>query len=334
MIDLRSDTVTKPTSLMRRAMAEAECGDDGYGEDPTVARLEEAAAELLGQESALFVVSGTMANQVALRTLTQPGDVVIVGARAHLCQFERGASARNALVQLHTLDDRTGAPEPEAVRATVADYRAIGVQPALVAFENTHMPSGGTPLDPRRFEQLRAAAQTVPVYVDGARIANAAVALRVQPSALTLGVALVSLCLSKGLGAPMGSLLAGHRDTIARARVERQALGGRLRQAGVVAAAGLVALGEWESVLARDHELAGELAARLGKGLGMERVRWAGTNMVLVEVDEPRTALARLRELGVAANAISATSLRFVTHRDLRDEDIEVAAGRILEALA
>lgn len=331
MIDLRSDTVTQPTEAMRRAMASARCGDDGYGEDPTVRELEERAAGLLGMEAALFVASGTMANQVALRTLTTPGSVVVVGSRAHLCQFERGASARNALVQLHTLADDDGAPTVEAVADVVATYRAIGVQPALMAIENTHMPSGGTPLDPVRTGALADAATATPLYIDGARLLNAAVALGVEPSVLTERATMVSTCFSKGLGAPMGSVVAGSVELIERARAERQALGGRLRQAGIVAAGALVALDEWRSVLGRDHERAASLRDRVVAALGDARVRWGGTNMVLVDVDAPVEVLARLREAGVLANAIGPRTLRFVVHRDLSDTDVTDAAATIAE---
>jgi len=331
MIDLRSDTLTRPTPAMRAAMAEAEVGDDGYSEDPTVRRLEEASAALLGTEAALFVVSGTMANQVALRTLAAPGALVLVGARAHLCQFERGASARNALVQLHTLDDTSGAPEAAAVHEVVADYLAIGVKPALLAIENTHMPSGGVPIDADRTRSLAKAAGSAALYVDGARIANAAVALGADPAELAAAATLVSMCFSKGLGAPMGSVLAGPRELIERARAERQALGGRLRQAGIVAAAALVALDGWREVLARDHERARTLADVLAEGLGRARVAWGGTNMVLLAAPDAPALVARLRSAGVAANAIGARTVRFVTHRDLDDGAIVRAAERIVE---
>jgi len=335
VIDLRSDTVTQPTLEMRRAMAEAEVGDDGYGEDPSVRALEERVAALLGHEAGLFVASGTMGNQVALRTLTAPGEVVVVGRRAHLLQFELGASARNAGVQFVTLADDPGYPDPKEVARAVAEYRALGHPVALVALENTHMPSGGRPIAPEVLSALHEAADGTPIYVDGARIWNAATALQVAPSCLAEGAVMVSTCLSKGLGAPVGSVVVGARDLIARARRERARLGGRLRQAGIVAAGGLYALDHHLQRLADDHARARRLAIAIAAQLPHDRADCleVATNVVLVRVPDPQAALRALREAGVLANVLPEGVLRLVTHLDVGDEDIDVAAARIVEVL-
>jgi threonine aldolase len=335
VIDLRSDTVTRPSTGMRRAMAEAEVGDDGYGEDPTVRALEEGVARMLGHEAGLFVASGTMGNQVALRTLTAPGEVVVVGRRAHLVQFELGASARNAGVQFVTLPDDPGFPDPDEVARAIAEYRTLGHPVALVALENTHMPSGGRPIDLGALAALRAAADGTPVYVDGARLWNAAVALEVPPARLVEGTVLVSTCLSKGLGAPMGSVVVGDHETIARARRERARLGGRLRQAGIVAAGGCYALDHHLERLRDDHARAQRLGALIGAQLPRDRADCleVPTNVLLVRVPHPQAALGALRERGVLANVLPGGVLRFVTHLDVDDDDIDVAAARIVEVL-
>src|SRR5688572_2637641 len=242
---------------MRRAMAEAEVGDDGFGDDPTVRRLEAAFAERVGKEASLFVPSGTMANQIALRILAPPGTVVLAGRRQHVVVRESAAAGRNAAAQLVTLDDADGTIDPEEVARWMADARVGWAEPSAVFVEDTHGEVGGRvwPL-----EQLAAvAAAGLPLHLDGARLWNAAVASGTSVDVRAAGATTVTCCVSKGLGAPVGSLLAGPTDVVARARVERKRLGGAMRQVGVLAAAGLVALDRVER-LAEDHERAKRLA--------------------------------------------------------------------------
>jgi threonine aldolase len=335
VIDLRSDTVTKPSPAMRAFMIEAEVGDDGYGEDPTVSALERRVAALTGFEAGLFVASGTMGNQVALRTLTQPGDPVIVSARAHLLQFEAGASAKNSSIQLLAVDDRHGYPDPDQVADLVRQYRRLHNPIRLIAVENTHMPSGGLPIDQAVMNAIIEAADGTPIYIDGARLWNAAVALEVTPAQLSQGAIAVSTCLSKGLAAPMGSVLSGSQEFIERARVERARLGGRLRQAGIMAAGGLYALDHNMSRLADDHRRAKSLATSISTQLpsATADVLEVRTNIVLLRVQDPQQYVARLHEHGVLCNVLPAGDVRLVTHYDLDDRAIELAASRILASL-
>jgi len=327
-VDLRSDTVTCPSPEMRRAMAEASVGDAGYDEDPTVGALERRYCELVGKEAALFVPSGIMANQIALRTLTRPGDIVVAGGHQHLLQFERGASARNAGVQFHTVTDSQGVFEMEEVGSILADYEAIANPVSLVAFENTHMPSGGTPWNVDDVARLREVVGQTPIFCDGARLFNAVVATGASADALVEGVDMVTSCVSKGLGAPMGSVLAGSRRLIERAKKERLSLGGRLRQAGVVAAAGLIALSDPQiASLEIDHRYAKALAAGLEKCWGAQALAVTDvlTNIVIVRSGDPQSLVRTLSERGVLCNAIGPHAVRFVTHRDLSDDAIAEA---------
>jgi threonine aldolase len=328
-VDLRSDTVTRPTPEMRRAMADAEVGDDGFGDDPTVARLEAAVAERLGKEAAVFVPSGTMANQVALRVLAPPGTVVLCGRRQHVVVREAGAAGLNAGAQLVTLDDVDGTIDPAEVARWVADAGS-GWAPASAAFvEDTHGEVGGRvwPLD--RLHDVAGAG--LPVHLDGARLWNAAVASGASPAQRAAPATTVSTCLSKGLGAPVGSLVAGPADLVALARVERKRLGGTLRQVGVLAAAGLVALDRVER-LQEDHDRARRLAEAAA-------ARWPGsvdpalveTNIVLVAVPHVGAVLRHLADRGVAALASRAGTIRMVTHADLDDADVDRAVTAIAD---
>jgi threonine aldolase len=243
-IDLRSDTVTTPTPEMRRAMADAEVGDDVYGEDPTVNRFQERAAELLGKETALYVPSGTMANQLALRVLARPGTEVLCAARAHVFRYEAAAAAWNSAVQLHPFPDEDGLLDVGVLDETVQDAGHHSPAVSLIAIENTHMPTCGRAW---RVEEVAAVGALgrrggIALYCDGARIWNASVALGVPARDLVAPATAVMFCVSKGLGAPVGSVLCGPGDLIREAREHRQRLGGAMRQAGVIAAAGLVAL--------------------------------------------------------------------------------------------
>jgi threonine aldolase len=329
-VDLRSDTVTRPTPAMRAAMAEAEVGDDGFGDDPTVHRLEAAFAELVGKEAALFVPSGTMANQIALRVLAPPGSVALCGQRSHLVVRELGAAGTNGGAQLVTLDDADGTLDPDEVARWAADATRGWAAPAAVLVEDTHGEVGGRvwPLD----RLAAVAAVGLPVHLDGARLWNAAVASGSSPAQRASVATTVTACVSKGLGAPVGSLLAGPAELVARARVERKRLGGAMRQVGILAAAGLLAL-ERIDRLAEDHERAHALAKAAA-------TRWPGsvdpalveTNIVRVEVPSVDAVLAHLASRGVLAVPGSATVVRFVTHCDLDDDDIARAVAAIAEA--
>ncbi len=329
-VDLRSDTVTRPTPEMREAMATAEVGDDGFGDDPTVIRLEADFATLLGKEAAVFVPSGTMANQIALRVLVPSGGVALCGRRAHVVVREAGAAGLNAGAQLVTLDDADGTLDPAEVALAVADARVGWAAPVAVLAEDTHGEVGGRVWP---IERLQALADVgVPLHLDGARIWNAAVASGCTPAARAAGATTVSACLSKGLGAPIGSLLAGPRELVRAARVERKRLGGGMRQVGILAAAGLVALGRIDR-LAEDHARARRLAEAVA-------ARWPGsidlasvhTNIVRFTVGDPGVVLRHLADQGVLAVPGSATVVRLVTHADVDDADVERTVAAIASA--
>jgi threonine aldolase len=335
-IDLRSDTVTRPTPEMRKAMAEAEVGDDVYGEDPTVNRLEARAAEILGMEAALFVPSGTMGNAIAIRILTQRGDEVLVERRSHVVRYELSGMSVLSGVLPRMVDAPGGHLTPDHVRAAVAPRAYYKSDVSLVVLENTHNLGGGTVQRVEEVQAVVAAARECGfrVHLDGARIWNAAVALGVPPAALAKGVDTVMSCLSKGLCAPVGSVLASSRERIEEARRARKLLGGGMRQTGILAAAGLVALDTLVPRLAEDHANARLLGEALGRGKGV-RVAPVETN-ILVATLEGRTApdvVADLRREGVLANAMDASTIRLVTHRDVSREDCERAAGAIERAL-
>jgi threonine aldolase len=335
-IDLRSDTVTKPTPEMRRAMAEAEVGDDVYGEDPTVNRLEQRAAEVLGMEAALFVPSGTMGNAIAVRLLTGRGDEVLVERRSHVVRFELAGISLISGAMPRMVDAARGHVTPEQVRQAFAPYAYYKSDVRLVMLENTHNLGGGTVQGVAEQRAVIAAARECgfKVHLDGARIWNAAVALGVTPATLTQGVDSVMTCLSKGLCAPAGSLVASTRERISEARRIRKLLGGGMRQAGVLAAAGLVALETLVPRLAEDHANARLLGEGLARGRDV-KLAPVETNIV-VGVLESRTApeaVAALRDQGVLAAAMDAQTLRFTTHRDVSRADCERAAGIVEKVL-
>lgn len=327
MIDLRSDTVTLPTPEMRAAMADAEVGDDVYGEDPTVNRLESLAAALLGKEAALLTPSGVMANQLALRVLATPGTEVLCGERAHIYRYEQAASAGNAGVQLHPLRDVDGRPTLDALGAAIADREHHLAPISALAIENTHMPACGRPVPADEVDAMARVAKDagLAVHCDGARIWNASVALDVAPMELAAAVDTVMFCLSKGLGAPVGSLLCGSHEVIARARTERARLGGAMRQAGVIAAAGLVALETMVDRLADDHtrarRLAEALADRFPESVDPRAVE---TNIVCVDAARvPHRLVDRLEAFGIRSGTLDARTVRFVTHKDVDDDGID-----------
>jgi len=331
VVDLRSDTVTRPTPVMRRAMAEAEVGDDVYGEDPTVNALEAAFAERVGKAAAVFVPSGTMGNQLAVRVLARPGTLVICGARAHLAVHEAGAGSYNSGVQLHPLADPGGRLDPAGVRWVVEAAAHHQPDPGLLWLEDTYMHAAGAVLTPDELGAIVAAAGGVPVHLDGARLWNAEVASGIPAAAFAAHATTVMCCLSKGLCAPVGSLLAGPVDVIAQARVERSRFGGAMRQAGVLAAAGLVALSSMIDRLAEDHVRARLLAEAVverwpDQAGEMDRVE---TNIVTFARPDAEALIAHLGAEGVLASTIAPGVVRLVTHHDVGDDGLDRARKAI-----
>jgi threonine aldolase len=334
MVDLRSDTVTLPSRAMRQAMFEAELGDDVYSEDPTVNRLEAMAAARLAKEAALFVASGTMANLVCLLAHCRRGDEAIMGRLAHTFLFEAGGSAVVGGIHPSTVPN-----QPDGtldLHDTEAAIRPRGnshyPHSRLICLENTHNRCGGTVLTPGYMAEVRALADRhgLAIHLDGARIFNAAVALGVPPPALTRDADSVSFCLSKGLAAPVGSLVCGSREFIHQARRHRKMLGGGMRQAGVLAAAGIVALDTMVDRLSQDHANARRLAEGLSELAGiMIDPEQVPTNIVIFEMApdaiSPEELVAGLAQMGVRLNAIGGRRLRAVTHCDVQSEDIDYA---------
>ncbi|MCM3141236.1 low-specificity L-threonine aldolase [Brevibacillus sp. MER 51] len=336
-IDLRSDTVTKPTEEMLRAMAEAEVGDDVYREDPTVNRLEAIAAEILGKEAALFVTSGTQGNQVAVLTHCVNGDEVIAEADSHIFYYEGGAMSALAGVQTRTLVGERGALRAEEVERAVRGNNIHFPRTKLICLENTHNRAGGAVISVAQMKSVYAIAQKhgIPVHLDGARLFNAAVAQGVAVSELSAFADTVQICLSKGLSAPVGSILAGDRAFIEEARWWRKKLGGGMRQAGYLAAPGIIALTRMTERLAEDHERAQQLAKGLRQlSLQVEQVE---TNIVLVNTDSiGQTAvgfLERLEEKGVLAVDFDEYVIRFTTHRHITDQHIETVVAAVEQLL-
>jgi threonine aldolase len=331
VIDLRSDTVTQPTDEMRAAMAAARVGDDGSGEDPTVNELEEYFAHLVGKESAVLVPSGVMANQVVLRSLTSPGDMVVAGRHSHVASFEMGAAAANSAVQFALLDDLAGRLQPQDVAAAIADEEHHQPHVSLVCLENTLMFPGGTVVTTAEMSALAVAAAGRPIHLDGARLFNAAVASGESPAELSAAATTVTACLSKGLCAPIGSVVAGPLEVMQRVRVERKRLGGAMRQAGFIAAAGLVGLRTMIPLLAEDHRRAQCLATAIAtlfpsSGLDAREVR---TNIVVFDVDGASILVRRLKDLGVLCDTLSPRRVRLVTHAGVDDAQIDRAIGAL-----
>lgn len=332
-IDLRSDTVTKPTEEMILAMAQAEVGDDVYQEDPTVNRLEEIAADLLGKEAALFVTSGTQGNQVAVLTHCVNGDEVILEAESHLFYYESGAMAALAGVQTRTLPGERGAMNAVDVEKAIRGNNIHFPRTKLICMENTHNRAGGAILTPEQMKEVYDVAQKhrVPVHLDGARLFNAAAALSVDVRALTKYTDTVQVCLSKGLSAPVGSILAGDRDFIAEARWWRKKLGGGMRQAGYLAAPGIIALTQMTGRLAEDHIHAQQLEKGL-RELELD-VAPVDTNIVLVNTASRQLTavdfISRLSDKGVLASDFDEYVTRFTTHRHISENDI----SRVLEII-
>jgi threonine aldolase len=341
VIELRSDTLTQPTPGMRQAIANAVVGDEQKREDPTVLELESRAAALLGHEASVYLPTATMANQIAIRILTEPGDVVIAEEHSHLFIAEQGGPAAHSGLFTRPLPGFAGRLAPEQIRAVMTDPRS-GHEPVtkLVSLENTHNSSGGRvwPLD-----ELSALVDTarelgLRVHLDGARVVNAAVALGVPAAAIGGRFDTVTLCLSKGLGCPLGAVVAGSEELMVKARRAKHLFGGAMRQAGIVAAAGVYALDHHVERLAEDHARARRLAeglAAAGLAIDLEAVE---TNFVQLDVEPfgitKWDALARLNEHGVGLSAtVHPTRLRAVTHLDVSDDDIDRAIDLIPRAL-
>jgi threonine aldolase len=332
-VDLRSDTLTRPTPEMRRAMAEAEVGDDDYGEDPTVNRLQDEFAEVTGKAAAIYVPSGTMGNQIALRLLTRPGDAVVAGARQHIVVYEEGAGPINAGVTFLTMADRAGWLDPGDVEAAIESERHHQPHVGLIAIEDTHMAAGGRvwPAEASAAVEAVADRHRVPIHLDGARLWNAEVASGVAVATRAAAATTVMSCLSKGLGAPVGSLLAGPADLIEEAKRERKRLGGTMRQAGVIAAAALVAMRAPRDRLADDHARAARLAEAVAErwpGIGFDPAA-VETNIVVFEPPDPDGLLAHLGAGGVLAQTIGPGRVRLVSHSDVDDDDIDLACQLI-----
>ena len=331
VIDLRSDTVSKPTEAMRRAMYEAEVGDDVFGDDPTVNRLQEMAAERLGKEAALFVPSGTMGNQLCLRTLAHPGDEVIVHESAHVLNYEGGSAAALSGLQLRPLPGLLGLLDPVEVESAIRPRAEHFARTGAIEIENTHNSSGGTiwPLEQMRAVAGVARTHRIPVHLDGARLWNAHIATGTPLHAYAETCDSVSVCFSKGLGAPAGSVLAGSKEFVEEARNNRKRYGGAMRQVGILAAGALYALDNNLSRLADDHDNAVRLASFLREVPGLRIVHPVQTNILIVDVGalglDSEHALKALKEHGVLCGMASRQKLRFVTHLDVSTRRVELA---------
>ena len=339
MVELRSDTFTTPTAEMRRAMAEAEVGDDVWGEDPTAIDLQEHCAGIFGKEAGLFVPTGTMGNEITIKVFTQPGDEVIAESTAHIVLYERGAPAAISGVLLRTIDAPDGRLDPGAVAALIRRQSDHASGTALVCIENTHNARGGrvVPLDTVQAIASVAHEAGVPVFLDGARIFNASVATGTSVSAYAAEVDALSFCFSKGLGAPIGSMLVGSADFIARARHVRGMLGGGMRQVGVICAAARVAIDTSVERLAEDHGNAMRLACGFADALpGSVDPATVDTNMVFADVGERdvEAVVDAMAADGVLVASSGPTVFRAVTHRDVSRGGVERAISAFGRAVA
>jgi threonine aldolase len=337
MIDLRSDTVTKPSPAMREAMARAPVGDDVYGEDPTVNRLQDMAAALVGKSAALFVPTGTMANQLSIRVQTQPGQEIVVESKSHIVRYEQGAAGALSGVQLHWVVGERGIMSAEQVETAMRPRDPHTVQTALICVENTHNSGGGAVYPVATIQQIHAVATKhgIPMHLDGARLFNAVAASGVSAAEYARLFDTVSFCLSKGLGAPAGSLIAtNNTHLLDKLRRFRRMYGGAMRQSGILAAAGIYALEHHIARLAEDHDHAKQLARALTKipcvSLNPDHVE---TNIIVFDVRghqlPPADLVAALKKEGLLLNAIGGTSFRAVTHLDISAQDIQ-QAGQII----
>ena len=339
LIDLRSDTVTRPTPEMRAAMASAEVGDDVYGEDPTVNLLESRAAAVFGREAALFVPTGTMGNQIAIRLLTQPGQEIICESRAHILDYEMATAAVFSGCLIRAVPTERGTFTWNDIEPVIYKRGSFRAATGLIEIENTANLTGGrcTPLPVMEEIWDHAKERKLPVHLDGARIFNASVALGVDVKTLTRGFDTIMFCLSKGLGAPVGSMVVGSADLMEQARIYRKALGGGMRQAGVLAAAGLIALEEMPARLHQDHANARLLAETLsnieGVSIDLDAVE---TNIVIFRVTGTLSAselVARLKARGVLTSTIGPDTIRLVTHHDVSRAACITAAEALTEEI-
>jgi threonine aldolase len=342
MIDLRSDTVTLPTEAMRRAMAEAEVGDDVYGEDPTVNRLERRAAEVLGKQAALFVPTGTMGNTIAVKLHTEPGQEVICDHRAHILDWELAMTAWFSGCLIRPVTATDGILRWSDIEAATKPRGENWAPTALVSLEHPHNMGGGTLYRLEDLDEIceRAHERGLKIHLDGARIFNAAAATGVEPARIAKTADTVMFCLSKGLAAPVGSMLVGTSEAIAKGRLYRKRLGGGMRQAGVLAAAGLIALEEMPKRLGQDHANAKFLAERMAAlpGIDIDPSRVC-TNIVIFSIARTGVAFAefsaRLKSRGVLVSSPgNPACVRMVTHLNISREDCERAVGAVAEALA
>jgi threonine aldolase len=338
VVDLRSDTVTKPSAEMRRAMMEAEVGDDVYGEDPTINRLEQRAAEIFGREGAIFVPTGTMGNQIAIKVHTRPGQEIICEERAHIKDYEMAMMAQFSGCLPRTVAGEDGILSWGLVRRKIQPSTYYVAQTGLIALENTHNMAGGAVTPTEAVDEICEGAHNagLPVHMDGARIFNAAAALGQHVSEITRSLDSIMFCLSKGLGAPVGSMLVGSRNFIKQARIYRKSLGGGMRQAGILAAAGLIALEQGPKRLHEDHANAKFLAEELARipGINIDAAK-VQTNILIFDITGTGMTTAqfaqRLAERNVLANGINPELMRFVTHLDVDRAGCEHAIRAIEE---
>jgi len=337
VIDLRSDTVTKPTAAMRASMAAAEVGDDVYGEDPTVNKLEQRAAEIFEREAAVFVPTGSMGNQVAIRLHTHHGQEVICEARAHILEWEMGTMAAFSGCVVRAVPGEHGVLTWAKIQAAIAPKLYYRAQTGLIEVENTHNMAGGTVTPLPVMEEIWAGARAagLPTHLDGARIFNAAAYLGKSVADLTCGFDTVMFCLSKGLGAPVGSMLVGSKELMHRARIFRKMLGGGMRQVGVLAAAGLIALEEMPWRLHEDHANARLLAEAIAgcEAAEIDLVTVQTNILVFTVRDDAAAVVKALKAEGVLSNATGPHSVRLVTHHDVSRADCECAAEVLVRVL-
>ncbi|MCA1053915.1 low-specificity L-threonine aldolase [Rossellomorea aquimaris] len=332
MIDLRSDTVTKPTEEMRLAAFHAEVGDDVYGEDPTVTKLEKEAASILGKQAALFVTSGTQGNQIAVLTHTRPGNEILLEENSHIFYYESGAVAALAGVQTRTVRGDKGVMDPQDIEAAIRGEDQHFPETGLICLENTHNRAGGAVVPPANMEAIHAIAKkhSIPVHVDGARLFNAVAASGMDVKEFTQHCDTIQICLSKGLGAPVGSIIAGDEAFIRKARKWRKRLGGGLRQVGMIAAPGLVALTTMRERLAKDHQKAAVLKEALGNCEGIRVINEVDTNIVVADVSgrgmTSEMFVELLKENGVLISGFGSHTVRFTTHYDVSMGEIERAS--------
>ena len=339
-IDLRSDTVTRPTAKMRQAMGEAEVGDDVYREDPTVNRLEAFAAEVFGREAGLFFPTGSMANQAAIRLHTKPGEEIVCESRAHVLDWEMGSAAVFSGCTLRTVKAERGILTWDLIRSAIFRDVSFHASTGLICVENTHNMAGGTVTPVATSMEICEAVHALglAVHLDGARIFNAATSLGITVSELTAGFDTVMFSLSKGLGAPVGSMLVGSNEAMRRARNIRKAMGGGMRQAGVLAAAGLIALDEMPGRLVEDHANARMLGEAIALSdaaeIELETVQSNIVIFTLVRGGDAAAFVKAMKDRGVLAGAVGARAVRFVTHMDVNREECEQAAAAATEVLS